>query len=79
MSIKFESADGIARVTLAAPERRNSLTPAEFAELRDVLAAIARTPEDRAVVLTGAAAGGRAADCHRAGQGTAQRGFYQHL
>jgi 1,4-dihydroxy-2-naphthoyl-CoA synthase len=26
-SIKFESADGIARVTLGAPERRNALTP----------------------------------------------------
>jgi 2-(1,2-epoxy-1,2-dihydrophenyl)acetyl-CoA isomerase len=53
MSIKFESADGIARVTLAAPERRNSLTPGEFAELRDILATIARTPSERAVVLTG--------------------------
>jgi len=53
MSIKFESADGIARITLAAPERRNSLTPGEFGELRDILATIARTPSDRAVVLTG--------------------------
>jgi enoyl-CoA hydratase/carnithine racemase len=52
-SIKFESADGIARVTLAAPERRNSLTPGEFAELRDILATIAASPDDRAVVITG--------------------------
>jgi 2-(1,2-epoxy-1,2-dihydrophenyl)acetyl-CoA isomerase len=53
MTIKFESADGIARVTLAAPERRNALTPAEFAELRGILAAIAASPAERAVVLTG--------------------------
>jgi len=53
MTIKFESADGIARVTLAAPERRNSLTPGEFAELRDILASIAASAEHRAVVLTG--------------------------
>jgi 2-(1,2-epoxy-1,2-dihydrophenyl)acetyl-CoA isomerase len=53
MTIKFESADGIARVTLAAPERRNALTPAEFAELRDILAMIAASPAERAVVLTG--------------------------
>jgi 2-(1,2-epoxy-1,2-dihydrophenyl)acetyl-CoA isomerase len=53
MTIKFESADGIARVTLAAPERRNALTPGEFGELRDILAAIAANPADRAVVLTG--------------------------
>jgi 2-(1,2-epoxy-1,2-dihydrophenyl)acetyl-CoA isomerase len=53
MSIKFESADGIARVTLAAHERRNALTPEEFAELRDVLDSIAASPGERAVVLTG--------------------------
>ncbi|MFC5745602.1 enoyl-CoA hydratase [Actinomadura rugatobispora] len=53
MSIEFESADGIARVTLAAPERRNALTPDEFAQLRDVLAAIAASPSERVVVITG--------------------------
>jgi 2-(1,2-epoxy-1,2-dihydrophenyl)acetyl-CoA isomerase len=53
MSIKVERADGIARITLAAPERRNSLTPDEFAGLRDVLAAIASNPADRVVVITG--------------------------
>lgn len=53
MSIKFDSADGIARVTLAAPERRNALTPDEFAELRDILASIASDPASRVVVLTG--------------------------
>jgi len=52
MSIKFESADGIARVTLAAPDRRNALTPGEFAELRGILATIAAS-DDRAVVITG--------------------------
>jgi 2-(1,2-epoxy-1,2-dihydrophenyl)acetyl-CoA isomerase len=53
MSIKFESADGIARVTLSAPERRNALTPGEFAELREILAAIAASRDDRVVVITG--------------------------
>lgn len=53
MTIKFESADGIARVTLAAPERRNALAPGEFAELRDILATITANPANRAVVLTG--------------------------
>jgi 2-(1,2-epoxy-1,2-dihydrophenyl)acetyl-CoA isomerase len=53
MSLKYESADGIARVTLAAPERRNALTPGEFAELRDIFAAVAASPADRVVVLTG--------------------------
>jgi len=53
MSIKFESADGVARITLAAPERRNALTPGEFAELRDILAAVGADPADRVVVLTG--------------------------
>ena len=53
MTIKFDSADGIARVTLAAPERRNALTPDEFGELRAVLASIASDSAERAVVLTG--------------------------
>ncbi|MFB4308293.1 enoyl-CoA hydratase-related protein [Actinomadura sp. GTD37] len=53
MSIEFESADGIARVTLAAHERRNALTPDEFGELRDILVSIASDPAERVVVLTG--------------------------
>jgi enoyl-CoA hydratase/carnithine racemase len=53
MSIKFESADGIARVTLAAPERRNALTPGEFAELRGILSSVASDQASRVVVLTG--------------------------
>jgi 2-(1,2-epoxy-1,2-dihydrophenyl)acetyl-CoA isomerase len=53
MAITFDSADGIARVTLAAPERRNALTPDEFAELRDILASIASDTAQRVVVLTG--------------------------
>ena len=53
MSIKFESAEGIARVTLAAPERRNALTPDEFAELNQLLATVAADPSERVVVLTG--------------------------
>jgi 2-(1,2-epoxy-1,2-dihydrophenyl)acetyl-CoA isomerase len=53
MSLKFDSAEGIARITLAAPERRNALTPDEFAELNEILTTIAADPAERVVVLTG--------------------------
>ncbi len=39
-SILFESADGIARITLNRPDRLNSFTAAMHAELRDALAAV---------------------------------------
>jgi len=46
--------DGVARLMLDRPERRNAFTTEMLAELRDHLNAIAADPECRAVVLTGA-------------------------
>lgn len=53
-SIKFSSADGIARITLNRPDRLNSFTKAMHDELRDALASLG---EARVVVLTGAGRG----------------------
>jgi enoyl-CoA hydratase/carnithine racemase len=48
------SADGIARLTLNRPERRNALSWSLIAELRDALAAAKDDDDVRVVVLTGA-------------------------
>jgi 2-(1,2-epoxy-1,2-dihydrophenyl)acetyl-CoA isomerase len=53
-SIKFERADGIARITLNRPDRLNSFTRAMHGELRDALANLG---DARVVVLTGAGRG----------------------
>ncbi|MDB5705529.1 MAG: enoyl-CoA hydratase [Sphingomonas bacterium] len=45
---------GVATVTLDRPERKNPLTFASYAELRDCFRALAYAPEVRAVLLTGA-------------------------
>lgn len=45
---------GVATVTLDRPERKNPLTFASYAELRDTFRALAATPAVKAVVLTGA-------------------------
>lgn len=52
--VRVERADGVATVTIDNPGRKNSLTFAGFAELRDALTEIGHTPTDRAVILTGA-------------------------
>ncbi len=51
---RWHFADGVATVTLDRPERKNPLTFDSYAELRDTFAALASTPEVRAVVITGA-------------------------
>lgn len=52
---RLDLSDGIARVTLDRPERRNPLTFDSYAELRDWFRALPyRLGEVRAVVLTGA-------------------------
>ena len=53
-TIQFDSADGIARITLNRPDRLNSFTRAMHAELRDALANLG---DARVVVLTGAGRG----------------------
>ena len=47
-------AGGVATVTINRPERRNALSWAVIAELREVLATLRDDPEVRVVVLTGA-------------------------
>ncbi|TDC55269.1 enoyl-CoA hydratase [Actinomadura sp. KC345] len=54
MSVDVGRDGGLVRIVLNAPERRNALTPEEFDRLGAELARIARTPSDRAVLLTGA-------------------------
>src|SRR3954465_8770175 len=56
-SILYESADGIARITLNRPDRLNSFTASMHAELRDALAKVASDGTSRVVVLTGAGRG----------------------
>lgn len=56
-SIIYESADGIARITLNRPDRLNSFTAAMHAELRDALADAAADGSARVLLLTGAGRG----------------------
>ncbi|HET9459298.1 MAG TPA: enoyl-CoA hydratase family protein [Sphingomicrobium sp.] len=46
--------DGVATITLNRPERKNPLTFASYAELRDTFRELAFTPEVKCVVMTGA-------------------------
>ncbi|WP_019925214.1 enoyl-CoA hydratase/isomerase family protein [Nocardia sp. BMG111209] len=57
MPILLKRDNGIAHVTLDRPERRNALTVADFAQLRDIFDEIAVTGADRAVLITGAGKG----------------------
>ena len=52
-SIRFESAGGIARITLNRPDRLNSFTAAMHAELRDALSAVQADTNARVLLLTG--------------------------
>jgi 2-(1,2-epoxy-1,2-dihydrophenyl)acetyl-CoA isomerase len=51
--IRFETSDGIARITLNRPERLNSFTSQMHGELRDALAGVASGGEARVLLLTG--------------------------
>lgn len=55
--IRFETGEGIARVTLNRPERLNSFTAQMHAELRDALARVAADSGVRTLLLTGAGRG----------------------
>ena len=55
-SILYETADGIARLTLNRPERLNSFNGAMHAEVRDALARVA-ADGSRVLVITGAGRG----------------------
>ncbi len=52
--VLFEKADGIARVTLNRPEKRNAMSPEMLVRLCDIWDAVAEDPEVRVVLLTGA-------------------------
>ena len=56
-SILFESAGGVARITLNRPDRLNSFTSAMHAELRDALARVKADAGARVLLLTGAGRG----------------------
>ena len=55
--IRFESADGIARITLDRPDRLNSFTTQMHEELRDALRRVAGDGSARVLLLTGAGRG----------------------
>jgi enoyl-CoA hydratase/carnithine racemase len=50
---RYEERDGVATITLARPDRLNSLTFAIYEELRDTFAALEHQSAVRAVVITG--------------------------
>jgi 2-(1,2-epoxy-1,2-dihydrophenyl)acetyl-CoA isomerase len=52
-TLRYLSADGVARITLARPERLNALTARMHAELREALSAAAGDDTVHVVVLTG--------------------------
>ena len=51
--IRFDSGDGIARITLNRPDRLNSFTTQMHGELRDALARVAADGDARVLLLTG--------------------------
>jgi 2-(1,2-epoxy-1,2-dihydrophenyl)acetyl-CoA isomerase len=56
-NVKFETSNGIARITLNRPDRLNSFTTAMHAEVRDALAAVKNDATLRVLLLTGAGRG----------------------
>ncbi|HVX19559.1 MAG TPA: enoyl-CoA hydratase-related protein [Acidimicrobiales bacterium] len=52
--VLYETSDGVARITVNRPEKRNSLSWTVMAELSDAFGAAAADPDVRVVVLTGA-------------------------
>ncbi len=77
--ILYKAADGIARITLNRPEKRNALSPELIAALTDSLAQSAKDQAIRVVLLTGAGqdfcAGMDLASLDR----TAEAGVLDHL
>lgn len=55
--LRLERADGVTTVTLDRPDKLNALTFGAYADLRDLLAELARDGETRVLVLGGAGRG----------------------
>src|SRR5262252_5781137 len=53
MSIKTESSDGIARIEIARPEKKNAITVAMYQQLADALTSANADPQVRAILLHG--------------------------
>ena len=53
-TLQVERADGIVRITLDRPDKKNAINGTMWDELAAVAAAISGSPDDRCVVLTGA-------------------------
>ena len=51
---KYKFNDGVVRITLDRPERKNPLTFDSYAELRDLFRAMALAPDAKATVINGA-------------------------
>ena len=50
----WDFAKGVATITLNRPEKKNPLTFSSYAELRDTFRNLKKTPEVKAIILTGA-------------------------
>lgn len=78
--IRFEVAQGVARVTLNRPEVLNSMHTAMSGELRDALARAGEDSEVRALLLTGAGRGFCAGqDLDEVRPGATERDFATHV
>ena len=60
--IKYETADGIAKITINRPERRNAFTPLTVTEMYDAFSVARDDASIGVIILTGANHGGRHED-----------------
>ena len=60
--IKYETADGIAKITINRPERRNAFTPLTVTEMYDAFSVARDDASIGVIILTGANHGGRRED-----------------
>jgi enoyl-CoA hydratase len=81
--VRFDVEDGVALLTLDAPERRNALTPAMAQDMIDVFDEIDRRPEIGALVVGAVGrsfcAGGDIATLTAAGQDPAEPSAYEGM
>ncbi|WP_232330090.1 enoyl-CoA hydratase/isomerase family protein [Rhodococcus sp. BH4] len=54
-TLVVERSGGVVTVTLSRPDKKNALTPTMFRELVEVFTEVENNPDDRVLVLTGAA------------------------